>query len=260
MIGYGINVGRAGTAGAAAGAGAAGIFSGLKGSLDTEEQKSGPTQARQASVDSRLEKEQEKPADKKDTLAEEAQPEAAQTVSWDSGTATTSNGFVISGLARRPTRASYGPSSTGPVVKVSRPAAASQNSDGQIDSDAAVSSAADSPSAPSTPANVGVFEPIVTRFGSSDRSAGSAPATLETPPGQPNGVATISIEKGTSIEALIAQFGEPLLALTGISGEEYTEKYVFKTADGTRFTVFSFEGKVTAVLAGPGAPAARAAL
>jgi hypothetical protein len=43
----------------------------------------------------------------------------------------------------------------------------------------------------------------------------------------------------------VKRFGDPILALTGISGEDYTEKYVFRTPEGARLTVLSVGGRVT---------------
>jgi hypothetical protein len=55
----------------------------------------------------------------------------------------------------------------------------------------------------------------------------------------------LEIPAGTLIADLVKRFGEPILALTGISGEDYTEKYVFRTPEGARVTVLSVEGRVT---------------
>ena len=73
------------------------------------------------------------------------------------------------------------------------------------------------------------------------------------------GVATVDIPAGTPVEELMKRFGEPLMALTGISGEDYTEKYVFRTPDGARLTVLSIDGKVSTVIV-ESDPGARAAL
>jgi len=50
------------------------------------------------------------------------------------------------------------------------------------------------------------------------------------------------------------------MTLKGITGKDYTEKYLFRTEDGLRITVLAVNGKVTAVLAGAKPLAARAAL
>ena len=59
---------------------------------------------------------------------------------------------------------------------------------------------------------------------------------------------------------IIARFGKPLMALKGIAGKDYTEKYLFRTEDGLRITVLAVNGTVTAVLAGAKPAATRAAL
>jgi hypothetical protein len=257
MIEYGIGIGRAGTAGAATGAGAAGIFSGLKGSLD---QKPATAKLHQATAE---EMERAKKAEK-DSKSEEAseakagdeKTEKKSAASWDSGTLTTSSGFVISGLQRRPTRAAYGPSSSGPVVEV--PAAqATPAASGDLAPASASGSSAPVHTASATSTDVsnsGVFHPIVTQFGDA-RVEASGPGVT---PG--NGkVAMVDIPAGTPVDELMKRFGEPLMALTGISGENYTEKYVFRTPDGARLTVLSIDGKVSTVIMDSD-PGARAAL
>ncbi len=243
MIEYGIGIGRAGTAGAATGAGAAGIFSGLKGSL---EQKPATAQPRQTTPEE-LEKARKTETDSKaaaDAKTEEKKEEKSASASWDSGTLTTSSGFVISGLQRRPTRAAYGPSSTGPVVEVAS-TQTTPGSEGPGSSAASSDHAAPAQAASSTggASTSGVFQPIVTQFGDA-RVEASRPRVIS---GNGEGAA-IDIPAGTPVDDLVKRFGEPLLALTGISGEDYTEKYVFKTPDGARLTVLSVDGKVATVL------------
>ena len=95
MLEYGVSIGRAGAAGAATGAGAAGIFLGLKG---TVEQKPGAAQPRQATAEE-IEKGKKAEKDSKSATASEAKPgdekkeEKPAPASWDSGTLTTSHGF-----------------------------------------------------------------------------------------------------------------------------------------------------------------------
>jgi len=96
----------------------------------------------------------------------------------------------------------------------------------------------------------GVFEPIVMSFGTAGQDAprgvsadkdSSSPATL-----------SLEIPAGTPIADLVKRFGDPVLALTGISGEDYTEKYVFRTPEGARVTVLSVEGRVTSFVVDSG--------
>lgn len=114
IVGYGANVGRAGTVGAATGASAAGVFSGLKGSLHENDKKSVATAPRQGNVGSRAEEEAEPQGDYKQILAggtQTAGERSETTGSENSGTFTTANGIVISGLGRRTLRwADEGPS------------------------------------------------------------------------------------------------------------------------------------------------------
>jgi hypothetical protein len=248
MIEYGVGIGRAGAAGAATGAGAAGIFSGVKGSL---EQKPNTAQPRQATAEE-IEKAKKTGKDKSEaasvakTSEEKKEEKPAEPASWDFGTLTTSSGFVISGLQRRPTRAAYGPSSAGPVVEVP-PAQTAQSASGEAagpvpasDHAATAQTASAGNGAPSTS---GVFQPIVTQFGDA-RVEVSKPGTAL----KSDKVAAVDIPVGTPVDELMKRFGEPLLALTGVSGEAYTEKYVFKTPDGARLTVLSVHGKVTNVV------------
>ncbi len=249
MIEYGVGIGRAGTAGAATGAGAAGIFSGLKGSVDQAAKKPGAAQPRQATAEE-LEKAKKAEKESKSEKAAETKPgeekeeKAAAPVSWDAGTLTTSSGFVISGLQRRPTRAAYGPSSSGPVVQVASaetPQASSSDPAAPIAADS-VAPAQSGSGAGHASSSSGVFQPIVTQFGDARVEApqpGAAPKDAKS--------AAVDIPIGTPVDELLKRFGQPLLALTGISGESYTEKYVFKMPDGARVTVLSVDGKVTTV-------------
>jgi hypothetical protein len=72
--------------------------------------------------------------------------------------------------------------------------------------------------------------------------------------------AELEISAVDNVEKIIARLGEPLMILKGITGKDYTEKYLFRTEDGLRITVLAVNGKVTAVLAGAKPLAARAAL
>ena len=72
--------------------------------------------------------------------------------------------------------------------------------------------------------------------------------------------AELEVSVGDKVEKIIARFGEPLMALKGISGQDYTEKYLFRTEDGLRITVLAVNGTVTAVLASARLLATRAAL
>ena len=73
-------------------------------------------------------------------------------------------------------------------------------------------------------------------------------------------LAELEISVGDEVEKIIARLGKPLMALKGISGQDYTEKYLFRTQDGLRITVLAVNGTVTEVLASAKPLAARAAL
>jgi hypothetical protein len=254
MIGYGVGVGRAGAAGAATGAGAASIFSGVKGELDQRDSKPDPAAARQATAEEieKAKKEEKKEETSESSKSEQKDRQAPAAATWDSGTLTTSNGFVISGLQRRPTRSGYPPTAPGPVVKIDRPAP-------PVSSDAAAAEDGSEGSQGGEARRTGpsgVFEPIVMSFGTAKQDSpqeasanGSSPAPL-----------SLEIPAGTPIADLVKRFGEPVLALTGISGEDYTEKYVFRTPEGARLTVLSVEGRVTSFVVDNGDDAERAAL
>lgn len=53
---------------------------------------------------------------------------------------------------------------------------------------------------------------------------------------------------GSKIEEVIANLGQPKFSFTGIVGKGYTEKYVFKNANGDTITVLTWAGTVTSVL------------
>jgi hypothetical protein len=238
MIGYGIGVGRAGAAGAATGAGAAGIFSGVKGTID--QPKADPAAARQATVEEIEKAKKEEAETNASAKAEQKNSEQkdqdapAAPATWDAGTLKTSNGFVISGLQRRPTRSGYPPSAPGPVVKVDR-----STPSASMDAAAATegSQTSDDEEAQRTSPS-GVFEPIVMSFGTAGQVSAGGGSSRPAPQ-------ALEIPAGTLIADLVKRFGEPILALTGISGEDYTEKYVFRTPEGARLTVLSVEGRVT---------------
>jgi hypothetical protein len=144
------------------------------------------------------------------------------------------------------------------VVKVSSTETASANlSGGSAPELSAGQSAAQADSHANKSAEApGVFHPIVTQFGG---PAADVPQPEALHSSQPLAEPTVDIAAGTTVDELKKRFGEPVLALTGISGEDYTEKYVFRTSEGVLLTVLSVEGKVTAFVVERD-PAARAAL
>ena len=57
----------------------------------------------------------------------------------------------------------------------------------------------------------------------------------------------IEIELGEDVAAVIERFGNPSMVLQGISGQDYTEKYNFRTKEGRKIVVLALNGKVTAI-------------
>ena len=57
----------------------------------------------------------------------------------------------------------------------------------------------------------------------------------------------IEIELGEDVAAVIERFGKPSMVLQGISGQDYTEKYTFRTKEGRKIVVLALNGKVTAI-------------
>jgi hypothetical protein len=53
---------------------------------------------------------------------------------------------------------------------------------------------------------------------------------------------------GSRIEEVIQALGRPTFSFTGLTGRSYTEKYLFKKADGQTITVLAWAGVVTSVL------------
>jgi hypothetical protein len=254
MIGYGVSVGRAGAAGAATGAGAAGIFSGVKGTLDQPDPKSGPAAARQATAEETEKAKKEEKATSESANSDQKDQPAPAAPTWDSGTLTTSNGFVISGLQRRPTRSGYPPTAPGPVVKIDR---STPSAPDDVDAVTKGSQAADGVE-PRRTSPSGVFEPIVTSFGTA--SQGSPQGVSADADSRSPAPLSLEIPAGTPIADLVKRFGNPVLALTGIAGEDYTEKYVFKTPEGVHLTVLGVDGRVTSFVIDNGDDAKRAAL
>ena len=67
----------------------------------------------------------------------------------------------------------------------------------------------------------------------------------------------IEIELGEDVAAVIKRFGKPLMVLKGIFGQDYTEKYTFRTKEGRKIVVLALNGKVTAITPEPLRLAAR---
>ena len=285
MVGYGINVARAGTAGVASGAGAAGIFGTLGSRTKDATQPIGGSYRPQPEFG----EDDLKPTVIKLNTGNKPGSSAR------AGTRKMSSGVTISGISGsnassarneaaavrevappNPAPAGF---DTGPAHVPAAPAPYQPVSGTRA---AGPSLAAAQPesggSAPSVEAaaNEPLPEAQATASAGSSRSgapgAGSAsvlsapassgsfaPAPVSSAP-EDAPSAELEISVGDRIDKIIARFGKPLMALKGIAGKEYTEKYLFRTEDGLRITVLAVNGTVTAVLAGAKLAATRAAL
>ena len=270
IVGYGINVGRAGAAGAgagAAGAGAAGIFKKLGNRMEADSKSSGHRTARTAQPE----------FDPEDLEAKK--PEREEPAFDNSGTMKTKSGVKISGLSARrasPTRVryaarpyDYAPSAGSAETTTAAPsaAAAPQPATGAVsaqdaeadDSAAPEATATESAGSPSTEsADVSPQEqPTSTASvlnARRDRAAPKGTDAVLTPEAQKflevdSEIADIAI--GTPIEDLISRFGKPLFKMVGLGAQGYNEKYIFRAPDGRRFTVFAQDGAVADITIEP---------
>ena len=287
MVGYGINVARAGAAGVAGGAGTAGIFSKLGSRTQQAVQPpSGVARGRQPEFGE---------DDLKPTVIK-LNTGSKSGASAISGKRKMSSGVTISGVpassggsagsqatavrevapANSSTAAAdegygYGSSAPGSYQHVSR-----VSSVGRSRADARPKPAENKPSVETAEEEVLPEAPAAAAVeSSSSRGSGSSASSVLTAPRNSTGIsagpvsvsgddtspsAELEISVGDKVEKIIARFGEPLMALKGISGQDYTEKYLFRTQDGLRITVLAVNGTVTAVLASARPLATRAAL
>ena len=287
MVGYGINVARAGAAGVAGGAGTAGIFSKLG---------SRTQQAVQPPSDVARGRQPEFGEDDLKPTVIKLNTGSKSGAAATSGKRKMSSGVTISGVpassgrsagsratavrevapanSRRAAAAEgydYGSSAPGSYQPVSGVSSA-----GRPRADARPKPAENKPSAgtaeketlPEAPAAAPVQS-------SSSRGSGSSAYSVLAAPRNSTGIsagpvsvsaddaspsAELEISVGDKVEQIIARFGKPLMVLKGISGKDYTEKYLFRTQDGLRITILAVNGTVTAVVASAKPLAARAAL
>ena len=276
IIGYGINVGRAGAAGAAtgaAGAGAAGIFKNLQGTLTREPEKK-PSQGSRARRTPQFDKKDlEKPrAALTDTRA--------KSVFQSSGQVKTKSGIKISGMrVSRPAPRRWAapapvvqdgvptppdPSASQPKPSRSsapQPAPSAPPATGADPEAAALSEppaaspaggyeAADSPQAQQA-GSPGVLNARMATVYPNSPQAGAQVSAGDESSGatMPATDSTAGIFEGTPIDRVIERFGKPLMRMVGIPSNGYSEKYVFRAPDGSRFAVLVQDGKVVRVLA-----------
>lgn len=238
MIEYGHGVAKAGVAGAASGTGLAGIFSKMK---DTSEDK-----------------------DKGRQHATQPQTEA-QEPGREPGNGpqkmTTSSGVVISGVSPSWISAAYSDPVREPVrvksvawsnASEEQVAAAEASTEATAPGQAEQAATPGDSSPPtvesSQPAEVvspGQVVPNTSWHGSAEPQ-GDAEAVSYPEPATDGEIAGVRI--GSKIDEVIRTLGRPKFSFTGIVGKNYTEKYVFKNADGETITVLTWTGIVTSVL------------
>ena len=114
-------------------------------------------------------------------------------------------------------------------------AAAPGGPEAGADSAAPGSSAAPPPSGP----RIIIAAPL---RGSGDAAPAAEPVNDDTQAAE-----DIGIEVGEDVAAVIERFGKPSMVLKGIFGQDYTEKYTFRTKDGRKIVVLAVNGKVTAI-------------
>jgi len=229
MIGYGINVGRAGAAGA--GAGATGIFRKLSNRMDGDSNPSGHRTARTAQPEF-------DPKDLENMKAEREEPAYST-----SGTVKSESGVRSSGRSCRrasPTRVRYAARPYDYELTGSGPAATPAPSAAVASQPQPVPAAGDvqiAEAAPAAPPATGQAEVEVSAQSQaqsagpsvlSARQGSSTPAAVDaalTPELRrllevDSEIADIAV--GTPIEDLIARFGKPLLKMVGLGGEGYS--------------------------------------
>jgi hypothetical protein len=251
MIEYGHGVAKAGVAGAASGTGLVGIFSTMK---DTSEDKDKNRQYTTA-----------KP--KAETEATQPQTSRSSTEPANTPTKmTTSSGVVVSGVSPSWMTTAYRDPVREPVRVKS---VAWSNSS---EENAAVVESATGTAGAQPPVAEGSVAAGTVAAGTEASTADGAPPAEGGAHGQvvhnaspyswaePQGVGQIQhfdtaadaeiagVRIGSKIEEVIANLGQPKFSFTGIVGKGYTEKYVFKNANGDTITVLTWAGTVTSVI------------
>ena len=283
IIGYGINVGRAGAAGVGAGAGLGGVFSKVNQPISKAAQEG--ASASQTSRPAGPEFDN----DKVPASVTVSQGNKKGAVGAD-GKLKLKGGATIAGLSRSPKVArsselsaevreaasssepteSYDLAPT-PAVGPS-PATASAPAPGPSPAPATttaqVSGGESASPNPTEKDLVATSEPVA-----EESSAGSATAEqAQTAPARKRGVLspvtagssdpaengngeevagkeeTTVVAPGDKVADLIARLGKPTMVLKGIGGNGYNEKYIFRKPDGGKITVLALHGTVTAVI------------
>ncbi len=267
IIEYGISVGRAGAAGTAAGAtgaGIAGIFSKLDSRLSEQPKTQSGARTAQPEFDS------------------ESLERRPPSFSTSGTTVETSSGVRISGhpstpapvmptryqarsLDYEPAASAASPASSAGDLIAAQPEPSAAPVEGEAEP-AAAAAPASTPESQETPQPAAGQPVAVTgaRTGTAGNTAPAEKTAIGTDPALRRLLEIDSeiadIPEGTSIEDVIARFGKPIFKMAGLPGQNYSEKYIFRTADGRRFTVFTRDGLVAHTLVEPLVLGNRAAL
>jgi hypothetical protein len=282
MVGYGINVGRAGAAGAAAGAtgaGAAGIFGNLNSRLSEQPKTQSGARTAQPEFDS-------------EQLKESREHSQAPSFSTSGTTVETSSGVKISGRRSTPppvmpTRyqarsldyepapytptASSAPVATPPIAAQPKPLSKAPQGEPEQTPEAEKTAEADAAALPTAEIQgaprQAAAQPVYVLDGRTTVPDQAAPAQETEAEVTPSLRQLFEIDseiadipEGTSIQAVIERFGAPIFKMVGLPGQDYSEKYIFRMADGRRFTVFTQDGMVANILVEPLVLGNRAAL
>ena len=246
MIEYGHGVAKAGVAGAASGTGLVGIFSKLKDTSDDKEKNRQYTTAKPQPETEALQLEQgRKPGEPGNAPLK----------------MTTSSGVVISGVSPSWTSAAYSEPMREPVrVKNVEWANASE------EQAALAESASEATAQGPTETGAAPGEPVAAAVESSQPGEVVSPGhvvrntTWNGPAEPPLEAANVprvdpardaeiaGVRIGSKIDDVVRTLGRPTFSFTGIVGKNYTEKYLFKNANGETITVLTWTGIVTSVL------------
>ena len=246
MIEYGHGVAKAGVAGAASGTGLAGIFSKVKDTSEDEDKDRRYTTAKPQAAAETLQQEQWR------STGEPANAPMKMT---------TSSGVVVSGVSpswmstayrdpvREPVRVnSVEWSNSSEEQAAATESAIEETVPGPALQVAAPDGSGSSPLESVQPAE-GVSPAQVVRNTSPYGWAERQGEVADIPHFDSARDAEIAgVRIGSKIEEVISNLGRPKFSFTGIVGKGYTEKYVFKNANGDTITVLTWTGIVTSVL------------
>jgi hypothetical protein len=245
IIEYGHGVGRAAAAGAASGTGIAGIFTKVK---DTSEDDN----AKKRSPGTVRSQEQTSTADQARSAGEPANAPLKMK---------TSSGVVVSGMSPSWMGAAYREPLREPIrvqtVEWANPAeeiAAAEQGGELAEAGASGQVAAGQPSTEESDIEgAGPARIVAPGHGFGDASGQDGIEPEAGSAGQPQleavtNAEAVGVQIGSRIDDVIRTLGRPTFSLTGIVGKNYTEKYVFKNAEGDTITVLTWAGVVTSVL------------